>query len=1164
VTGLTTPGVRTFRLTVTDNKGATGTDDITITVSGTGVNLPPIANAGVDQSVSLPTTTAALNGSAVDSDGAVASHTWTFVGGPVTPVITTPGSYTTTITGMTAPGAYTFRLTAIDNIGATGIDDVVITVVPIGNTRTINVNLYGTASYNNPAWNNWNVVSSLTSPALKYSDGGASTISAVLSAQNGYSDNGANYPVTMCPQQVGRDCSYGTAIRRDTLKGLDNSKLYDIQLYATRGNAGQTTRFTVNGVNVDIATNTNYTNIATFSNIAPANQKIVITIANLATYNYLNGFTLTEKTVTGVPPPTPQPPVADAGADQSITLPLSSVTLSGSGSEQGGKIISYSWSQNGGPNTAVIATPSAASTIVSGLIQGQYRMKLTVTDSLGVTASDTMNIIVNPVVVTPPPPPGALPAITVSPVLDSVTTDSILLNSSATSSLLLKPTTWTKFSVPGQALLRFTVVGSSTSAGTGATVPDSAYINRLKAYYKAPGIIDTVYNLAIGGSWVGDVDITTALNKGAPILLVNYPSNNYNATTNAAAIAKFQEIKDSCDARGVQFYCTGTAPRGITNYDAAGRANLIVLNDSLRNRFGSRFMDFLTPMLDTTNNGIKAAYSYGDDIHVNNAGHERYFQIVKAFNIFKNNISSAAVINSPSQVSTLVRGLVPGVHRFQAAVLDKGGFAASAVATVKVKAMVVPRNQPPVAKAGADKTITLPAVNLDGSASTDDHHILTYNWSVLSGPGVSDGTVSAPVLATPGAVTTIFSGLSQGIYKVQLTVTDDSSAVGLDTVIVAVNAAPPPPPPNQPPVAHAGAAQTITLPTASANLSGSGTDPDGTVVSYIWSEVGGPGTASITNGAGGAATVSSLVQGVYLFLLTVTDNLGANATDSMTVTVNPAPVVTTRVINVNLYGSATYSNAAWNNWNVVSGLTSAVLKYSDGSTSTITSVLSAQNGYSDNGASYPVTMCPQQVGRDASYATSTRTNTLKGLDNTKLYDIQLYATRGNAGQTTRFTVNGTSVDIATNSNFTNIATFSNVTPSNGNIVITLTNLSTYNYLNGFTLTEKTAQITGQAIVGAGVTGTGNNLATVTAAAQPVRIFPNPAKDQFIVDVNTPQTGAMKILVLNSSGVMISQVESTKTQADVQVKIPAGSLPTGTYIIRVIIGSWAASTQVIKL
>ena len=176
--------------------------------------------------------------------------------------------------------------------------------------KIINVNLYGTASYVNSAWNNWNVVSSLTSPALRYSDGSSTSITSVLSAQGGYSDNGATYPVTMCPQQVGRDASYATSTRTNTLNGLDNTKLYDIQLYASRGNAGQTTRFTVNGTNVDIATNSNFTNIATFSNIAPSAGKIVITIANLATYNYLNGFTLTEKPGAGG---TNQSPVASAG-----------------------------------------------------------------------------------------------------------------------------------------------------------------------------------------------------------------------------------------------------------------------------------------------------------------------------------------------------------------------------------------------------------------------------------------------------------------------------------------------------------------------------------------------------------------------------------------------------------------------------------------------------------------------------------------------------------------------------------------------------------------------------------------------------------------------------------------------------------------------------------
>ncbi|MFD3004041.1 PKD domain-containing protein, partial [Pontibacter toksunensis] len=52
------------------------------------------------------------------------------------------------------------------------------------------------------------------------------------------------------------------------------------------------------------------------------------------------------------PPATNQPPVANAGPDKTITLPTSSVQLSGSATDSDGTISGYSWSQVSGPNTA--------------------------------------------------------------------------------------------------------------------------------------------------------------------------------------------------------------------------------------------------------------------------------------------------------------------------------------------------------------------------------------------------------------------------------------------------------------------------------------------------------------------------------------------------------------------------------------------------------------------------------------------------------------------------------------------------------------------------------------------------------------------------------------------------------------------------------------------
>jgi hypothetical protein len=137
LTGLIT-GTYVFRLTATDDLGATAHDDVSIRI-----NAAPVVNAGSDQTLSLGATTATLTGSATDADGTIASHAWTQVSGPGTAGITSASSYSTGLTGLSA-GSWVFRLTATDNDGETTIDTVVIKIPAlIGNLAGVLVSVTG-------------------------------------------------------------------------------------------------------------------------------------------------------------------------------------------------------------------------------------------------------------------------------------------------------------------------------------------------------------------------------------------------------------------------------------------------------------------------------------------------------------------------------------------------------------------------------------------------------------------------------------------------------------------------------------------------------------------------------------------------------------------------------------------------------------------------------------------------------------------------------------------------------------------------------------------------------------------------------------------------------------------------------------------------------------
>ncbi|MGN6291260.1 MAG: PKD domain-containing protein [Chitinophagaceae bacterium] len=85
-------------------------------------------------------------------------------------------------------------------------------------------------------------------------------------------------------------------------------------------------------------------------------------------------------------------PLADAGEDQFLELPLNETTISGSYSDAENNVVRVKWVKISGPETFTIVDQSALSTVVKNLQHGVYRFVLIVTDAGNLSGKDTVII----------------------------------------------------------------------------------------------------------------------------------------------------------------------------------------------------------------------------------------------------------------------------------------------------------------------------------------------------------------------------------------------------------------------------------------------------------------------------------------------------------------------------------------------------------------------------------------------------------------------------------------------------------------------------------------------------------------------------------------------------------------------------------------------------
>ncbi|XP_032391205.1 dyslexia-associated protein KIAA0319-like protein isoform X1 [Etheostoma spectabile] len=103
-----------------------------------------------------------------------------------------------------------------------------------------------------------------------------------------------------------------------------------------------------------------------------------------------------------VQPENNKPPVADAGPEKELTLPVDRTTLDGSKSSDDQKIATYHWKQTKGPDGVKIENADGAVATVTGLEVGTYEFTLTVTDDRNLQDSKTVTVIVREELDQPP------------------------------------------------------------------------------------------------------------------------------------------------------------------------------------------------------------------------------------------------------------------------------------------------------------------------------------------------------------------------------------------------------------------------------------------------------------------------------------------------------------------------------------------------------------------------------------------------------------------------------------------------------------------------------------------------------------------------------------------------------------------------------------------
>jgi|GEM_PF-872265 len=383
----TSPGTYTTTLTVTDNRGATGTATKVIVVTGAPNVAPTAVIATVSVAGTIPLTVNLSGSNSSDTDGSIATYAWnlgngqTATGPSAQAVFTEAGEYTVTLVvtddrGATSTQTLTINVSEDSNIppGAVIGSDVVSGSAPL------QVNFNGTASSDvdgtiaTYAWNfgNGQNGSGVTPPTVTYALPGVYTATLTVTDTRGATGTVSrtitvNRPPNQSPvAAVAASPAVGSA-----------PLLVQLSSAGTADADGAISSYAWNFGNGTNSTNPNPSAIY--------NTPGVYSVSLTVTDN--DGASAVKSTTVMVNPPNIAPVPVIVATPLTGSAPLV-VSVNGAGSSDAdGSVVSYAWSFGNGQ----VATGALAQTTF--VAAGTYVVRLTVVDNRGTSRNTTVTIV---------------------------------------------------------------------------------------------------------------------------------------------------------------------------------------------------------------------------------------------------------------------------------------------------------------------------------------------------------------------------------------------------------------------------------------------------------------------------------------------------------------------------------------------------------------------------------------------------------------------------------------------------------------------------------------------------------------------------------------------------------------------------------------------------